>query len=249
MNVQTIKTRIVTAGACQLTSLLDDYLAQVDEGSVIAITSKIVSLCENNVVPISNTDREKLIIGQSDFYLPSSLSKYHHHFTIADHTLIPAAGIDESNGDNNYVLWPKNPQQVCNQIRSYLKNRFNLKRVGVIITDSTTHPLRRGTNGICLAHSGFLALNNYIGKPDLFNRPFSVSQADVAGGLSAAAVLTMGEGTECTPIALISDVDFVNFQDRDPSEQELKEVHIDLEDDLFAPFLLAVDWQQGTRQK
>lgn len=101
--------------------------------------------------------------------------------------------------------------------------------------------------GITLAYSGFKALNNYIGKPDLFGRPFAVSQADVAGGLSAAAVLQMGEGTEQTPLAVVSDVPFVTFQDQNPTAEELAETVIPVEEDLFAPFLLAVDWQKGKK--
>ncbi|MGH7237527.1 MAG: coenzyme F420-0:L-glutamate ligase, partial [Candidatus Saccharimonadales bacterium] len=106
--------------------------------------------------------------------MPKSLNKYGYHFTIKDNTLIPMAGIDESNGDGNYVLWPKDSQKTVNEIREYLKNRFKLKTIGVVITDSTCQPLRRGTIGVCLAHSGFLALNDYRQKPDLFGRKFNV---------------------------------------------------------------------------
>lgn len=245
MIVRTIKTDKITAGMLSLTELLDRSVDQLEEGSVLAITSKIVSLCEGAVVPMEGTDREALIVQESERYLPATLSKYGHHFTITDNTLIPAAGIDNSNGGDDYVLWPKDPQKTANEIRVYLRERFGLQNVGVVITDSTCHPLRRGTMGITLAHSGFKALNNYVGKPDLFGRPFAVSQADVAGGISAAAVLQMGEGTEQTPIAVVSDVPFVTFQDRDPNAHELQETIIPVEEDLFAPFLLAVDWKKG----
>jgi F420-0:gamma-glutamyl ligase len=100
-----------------------------------------------------------------------------------------------------------------------------------------------------LAYSGFRALNDYIGRPDLFGRPFAVSQADVAGGLAAAAVLQMGEGTEQTPIAILSELPFVHFQERDPTAEELATVIISLAEDLFAPFLTSVQWQQGTRHQ
>jgi len=120
-----------------------------------------------------------------------------------------------------------------------------LSEVGVIISDSTSRPLRRGITGIVLAHSGFLALKNYVGKPDLFDRPFNLSQADIAGGLAASAVLQMGEGNEQTPIAILSDLPFVQFQDRNPNNDELNEINLTLEDDLFAPFLTVVKWEKG----
>lgn len=161
--------------------------------------------------------------------------------------MIPAAGIDESNGNGNYILWPKRPQKTANQIRNYLHKRFSLKQVGVIITDSTSTPLRYGTAGIAIAHSGFLAVNDYRGKPDLFGRRLKISTANIAGNLAAASVAVMGEGAESTPLAVIKDVPFVQFQDRNPTEEELAATYVPIKEDLFAPFLNAVQWQKGSR--
>jgi F420-0:gamma-glutamyl ligase len=104
-------------------------------------------------------------------------------------------------------------------------------------------PLRRGTTGIYLAHSGFKALNDYIGKTDLFGRTYAVSKASVASGLAASAVVTMGEGTEQTPLCLITDVPFVQFQDRNPDQEELSELTISMADDVFSQFLTAIEWR------
>jgi dihydrofolate synthase / folylpolyglutamate synthase len=249
MRVTSVKTERITAGATELLPLLERVIADVADGSVIAITSKVVSLCEGSVIPRDEIEKDELVIRESDLYLPASLSKYRHHFTITNNTLVPMAGVDESNGDGQYVLWPKDAQATASQIRAWAKRKFGLSRVGVIITDSTCHPLRRGTNGIMLGYSGFRALNDYIGRPDLFGRPFTVSQADVAGGLAAAAVLQMGEGAEQTPIAILTELPFVHFQDRDPTAEELASVMISLDEDLFAPFLTSVQWQHGTRHR
>ncbi len=249
MKVTSVKTERVAAGTTELLPLLDRVITEVDDGSVIAITSKIVSLCEGSVIPLEEIDKEELVVRESDLYLPASLSKYRHHFTITSNTLIPMAGVDESNGDGQYVLWPRDAQATASEVRAWARLKFGLSQIGVIITDSTCHPLRRGTNGIMLAYSGFRALNDYVGRPDLFGRPFAVSQADVAGGLAAAAVLQMGEGAEQTPIAILTDLPFVHFQDRDPTAQELASVIIPLDEDLFAPFLTGVPWQIGMRHQ
>jgi F420-0:gamma-glutamyl ligase len=248
MIIRSIKTEIITPGSIDLINLIDKSIKNLRSGCVVAVTSKIVSLCENNVVPFDKIDKEQLIIQESNLYLPMALSKYSHNFTITNNTLIPVAGIDESNGNGNYVLWPKNAQKDANRIRIYLKNKFGLAEVGVIITDSTCHPLRSGTSGIVLAHSGFLALNNYVGKPDLFGRPFSVSQVDIANGLATTAVLQMGEGTERTPIVILSDMPFVKFQNHNPSAKELNNIKVSIKDDLFAPFLTSVKWKKGYRK-
>lgn len=247
MIVRTITTPKITSKSISLLELLDQVVPKLEDGSVIAITSKIVSLCEGSTVPLDQITKDELLVQESDLYLPPQVSKYGHHFTIVNNTLIAMAGIDESNGDGHYVLWPKDSQSTANAVRKYLKSRFNLERIGVIITDSTSRPMRRGASGITLAHSGFAAVNSYVGTPDIFGRPFGAAHADIAGGLAAAAVLQMGEGTEQTPIAILSDLPFIAFQDRDPNEQELAEAYISLEDDLFAPFLTAVEWNRGAR--
>ena len=247
MRIVSIKTEIVKPGTSNLTDLLDKYLSSMPECAVLAVTSKLVSLCENRILPTAGNSREELIKREASLYLPSELSKYGYHFTITKDTLIASAGIDESNGDGNYVLWPEDSQKSANAIRHYLADRFNLTSVGVIVTDSTSMPLRRGSHGVALSHSGFKALKDYVGQPDLFGRPFEVSQANLAEGLAAAAVVVMGEGAEQTPIAVISELPFIDFSINDPSDQELKQIHITKSEDLFAPFLENVDWITGQR--
>lgn len=250
MIIRTVKTDKVQLGGPTIFELLDKHLSGLKEGSVVAITSKIIAICEGRVVPLGNIDKEELIKAESQYYLPAKLSKYGISFSITKNSLIPMAGIDESNGNGNYILWPQQPRQSANEIRQYLAKRFDLEKVGVIITDSTVMPLRYGTVGIVVAHSGFLAANDYRGKPDLFGRPFKVSISSVAGGLAAAAVVLMGEGTEQTPIAVIEEVPFVQFLSRNPSPKELANFYIRIsDDDLFAPFLKSVPWQKGKASK
>jgi len=55
----------------------------------------------------------------------------------------------------------------------------------------------------------------------------------------------MGEGSEQTPLAVIDDAPFVEFQDRDPTVAELEPLRVPPEDDLYAPLLEGVPWQQG----
>jgi dihydrofolate synthase / folylpolyglutamate synthase len=243
VRVTAIKTARVAAGATSVRALVDRYVDDLPDRSVLAITSKVVSLCENRVGP-NDVSKAELIRRESSRYLQHP-NPYGFHFTISRDTLIPAAGIDESNVGGGYLLWPADPQRAANDLRHHLTSAFGTREIGVVLTDSTCTPLRRGTSGICPAHSGFRAVRSYVGKRDLFGRTFRVSEANIAGGLAAAAVLVMGEGTERTPICVIEDVPFVEFQRRDPSLEELAELRIPPEDDLFAPFLNAVPWTNG----
>ncbi len=225
-------------------SLLDLHLDDLPNGAIVVVTSKIVSLCEGRVVQPAEASKAQLIEQESERYLTSP-GVHGFQFTIAHNTLVPAAGIDESNVGGGYLLWPADPQASANAIRHHLRAQFGRARVGVIISDSTCSPLRRGTSGIAIAHSGFRAVNSYIGQLDLFGRPLKLSESNIAGGLAAAAVVLMGEGSESTPLCIIEDVPFVEFQDRNPTPTELAELAIPLEEDLFEPFLTAANWATG----
>jgi len=200
-------------------------------------------------------DKAALIETESTWFLPKAVSRYQVYLTIKANALMPYAGIDESNSDGNYVLWPADPQRSANAIRAYLRRRFGLHHVGVIITDSRPLPLRWGVTGFCVAHSGFRALYDYrgqldlFGRPlqmiDLFGRPLQMTQTNVADALAAAAVLVMGEGAEQTPLARITSAPYVEFQDHDPTPEELAALAIAPEDDLYAPLLTSVPWQRG----
>lgn len=251
MIVTPIKTHKITHTDTDILKVLDKYVLSLKENSVLAVTSKIISICEGSALKIENpidaNFKEKLIWENSEYYLPKASSKYNISFTITNNILSASAGVDESNGNGFYILWPKNSQESANKIREYLSGKFGLKNFGVVITDSKTTPLRWGVTGIVLAHSGFLGLKDYTGKPDLFNRPFVYEKLNVADSIASAAVLVMGEGSEQTPLALLEDLQNIDFQKRNPSDEELESLKIEMKDDLFSPFLEKANWQKGGR--
>ena len=210
----------------------------------MAVTSKIVSMCEGRVVKKGKTNKNELIEKESDYFIPSEKSAYGITLTIKENLLAPTAGIDESNGDGCLILWPENPQKTANELRKYLRQKFSLKEVGVIITDSKSSPLRRGVTGVALSHSGFSALNNYSGLLDIFGQKKG-AVVNIMDALAAAAVLVMGEINEQTPLAVVQDIPFVRFRDNDPSEKELKRLYLDMQEDIYAPLLKNVEWKKG----
>lgn len=244
MIITAIKTDPVVPPKADLIDIFDRHLPCIKECSILAITSKIIAICEGRVVKIGTIKKQDLIEREADYFLPPNNSKYGITLTIKNNLLIPTAGIDESNSNGYYTLWPKDPQRTANAIRRYLRRRFSLCRVGVIITDSTSAPLRWGTRGVTIAHSGFLALKNYIGKSDLFGRKFKFTKANLADAFAAAAVGVIGEGNEQTPMAVIKNIPFVTFQNHDPSSQEQRALRIRLKDDLYFPLLKSVSWRK-----
>jgi len=245
MKITPVKTHKITVNDQSLIKILDKYLSAFEDKSILAITSKIVSITEGRLVKMDGIDKDKLIRQESQFYLPREQNRYNISLAIARNILAPTAGIDESNGNGYYILWPKNPQKTVNAVRVYLKKRFHLKNVGVIITDSKTSPLRWGVTAVGLAYSGFESLKDYIGKKDLFGRKFAFEKLSIVDNLAGGAAVVMGEGAEQTPMAIISDLPFVKFQDRNPTQKELEKLCISLAEDLYGSLLKNVKWKKG----
>ncbi|MDR2416268.1 MAG: coenzyme F420-0:L-glutamate ligase [Candidatus Peribacteria bacterium] len=63
---------------------------------------------------------------------------------------MPSAGIDESNANGYFILYPKDCLSFCKEVHQLLCKKFAIRNLGVIITDSTTRPLRWGVSGIAI---------------------------------------------------------------------------------------------------
>ena len=246
MIVTAYKTHAVGVGE-DIYSLLDTYLPPLHEEDVVVITSKIISLCQHRVVPISpSIDKLDLIHQESEQYLDHvAQPRYGFVPTIVNSMIIANAGIDESNGNGQYILWPERLFDHTAEIWQYFRQKFSLSRLGVIVTDSHTTMLRWGVTGIGLSWAGFSPLYRYIDEPDIFGRKFHSVNVSTLDGLSAAAVQEMGEGAEQTPLAVISSAHNVQFVDHARTANEIDSLRISLADDLYAPLLTSVSWKKG----
>lgn len=250
MQITPVKTHKITDKDTNILDVIDTYINDMEENSILVVTSKIVSICEERIQKINHEteeeDKEKLVKNESEMFLDKNENQYGFYLTITQNLLIPTAGIDESNGNGYYILWPEKPYETANNIRKHLVEKFGVQNIGVIITDSKTTPLRWGTTGVSIAHSGFAALNDYMGKPDLFDRTMRVTKANVVDGLAAAAVVAMGEGQEQTPLAVISEITNIEFTNRDVTDEEISSLKINIDDDVYAPILKRAPWQKGS---
>jgi F420-0:gamma-glutamyl ligase len=249
MQVHALKTPIITPGQ-DLWPVLEKSIPQnLSERSVVAITSKILSFAEGSLVPVDETDvreqKHELVRRSAEWYTEPHSSKYDLMLAVKDNQLFVNAGIDLSNANGNFVLWPKDSQDWANKIWNWLREHRGLKEVGVIVTDSKTAPLYWGVTGASIAHCGFQALAPKFSHPDLFGRPLEMTQVNVAQALAGAAVYEMGETNESTPLAVVTDIRDIVFQDEVPSEKELADLIIELEDDVYAPLLQNAEWKKG----
>jgi len=247
MIVTAYKTHKITEKDTSIFPILDQYLPKLKENSVVAIASNIVGICEGRIIKIGpSVDKDELVRQEAEYYLPREFNQYGFMITINRNILVASGGIDESNGNGHYVLWPKDPQKSVNDIREYLCKKYNVQNLGVIMTDSKLTPLRWGVTGIAISYSGFEALNDYAGKPDIFGRLLHVEKTNVPDSLAASAVTVMGEGNEQTPLVVIEDVpSFVKFQQRNPTKEELEKLKISIGDDVYSSLLTTVRWQKG----
>ncbi|ABK15243.1 MAG: coenzyme F420-0:L-glutamate ligase [Methanothrix sp.] len=121
--------------------------------------------------------------------------------TLKDGFLYPNAGVDHSNAPPGYVvLLPSDPKRAASRIRTELSNGV---RIGVIIGDSRTHPLRLGCVGVALACDGIIPVEDARGRRDLYGKPLRITVKAVADNLVSAAQLVMGEGDEGIPAVVI----------------------------------------------
>jgi coenzyme F420-0:L-glutamate ligase len=226
MNIIPVKTKVFRENE-NLYEFLVSHLPSLQDGDVLAVTSKIVALAEGRTAQADPAEKVRLIREESEWAMQTKYT----WLTVRDGMVMASAGIDESNADGKLVLLPADSFAAAETIRKGLLEYYGLSRLGVILTDSRTLPLRAGVIGVAVGYAGIRAIRNYIGQPDIFGRLMTMSRTDVVDSLAAAAVLEMGEGNEQIPLAVLrgATVEFTDQIDRN-------ELKIALEDDMYRPF-------------
>src|SRR5579859_7195813 len=139
-----VKTRKMLPPRDDLYEVLDTYLPPLKEGDVLLVTSKVVAIHQGRCIPVGDVpNKDELIRHEAEQYLERDhAAKYPVMLTIKHHTLVASAGIDESNANGHYILWPKNIQQTARDLWRYVRKVRKVKKLGIIITDSRSLPLR-----------------------------------------------------------------------------------------------------------
>lgn len=227
MKIIPITTKVFHEGE-DIIRFITAHLRHLKECSVLVVTSKIVALAEGRTAIIENDQTKELLIrAESELALPTKYC----WLTVKDGMVMASAGIDESNGNGKLILLPKDSFGSARFLRRVLRHKYGIGRLGVVIADSRTMPLRAGVTGVAVGYAGLRGIRDYRGKPDIFGRKFRISQTDVVDSIAAAAVLVMGEGNEQRPLAVIEDAP-VEFCDK----IRRNELRIKSEDDMYRLF-------------
>jgi coenzyme F420-0:L-glutamate ligase/coenzyme F420-1:gamma-L-glutamate ligase len=217
---------------------------------VVIITEKVAALCEGRIFNLSQiktvTEKAKKIAAeyQLDPRLVELVSREASHIfggvigmllTVNSGILIANAGIDHSNAgkDDDYILWPAKPYEICAQVVEAFKKKYKLNQFGVAISDSRVQPLKRGVVGVAIGVAGFNPIEDCRGRKDLFGYKMRFKVRGVADQLTDAALAVMGECDERTPFALIRDAP-VQFTDAPINPQDML---MPMNEDLFIEIL------------
>lgn len=205
-----------------LANALSQHEQSLQEGDVLAVSSKYIAISENRVVNLNEIIPSPEAQALADrFNMDTAIAQLviqeaEHIFggiplgfllTWRSGIIAPNAGLDRSNiPSGQAVLLPEKPYDSAHNLRDWVRNQFGV-RVGIIVTDSWLVPGRYGTTGVALASAGFQPIEDERGKEDLFGNPMAVTQRGVADSLSVAAQMVMGERDEATPFAIIRGAD------------------------------------------
>lgn len=248
MHIRAIHTRPILPPQDDLLAVIKESVESVPERAVLAVSSKVVSLWRGRCVKASDDvdleAKDVHALKDAELYIPRSETPYNLMHTIVQGIRIGTGGVDLSNGDGYFTLWPEDPNGDAEVIRQYVMKEYSVEVLGVIITDSTSTPLRNGVTGIAIGYSGFLPMRDYRGMEDIFGRPLKLERTNVADCLATSAVCEMGEGHECTPLALITDIYGITFSDERPSDPTLA-LKVPFKDDVFLPIMQNAPWKKG----
>lgn len=243
MEILPIQTETILPPQDDLLVKIRKATFEIKEGDCIALTSKVVSIWQGRCILKSDVaDYDALIRSEADLYIPrDSVPGSAVIHTIKNGYLISNAGIDGSNSDGHYVLWPKDPMKVAGELLEWFKKEYGVSKLYLVITDSRSVMLRRGAVGCAIAWAGFDPLYYHAGEKDVFGRPTGKPYTtNLPDSIAAAAVLAMGEVGESTPLAIVRGVPYFDRH----NESLGFEYELEKKNDIYAP-LLDVKWEKG----
>ena len=193
----------------------------LQDGNVVVVAQKIVSLSEGCTVQLcdvdvsaaaerlaAQTDKDprivELILRESEEIIrhkPGVIIVRHRLGLIGANAGIDQSNIDQANGECALLL-PKDPDQSAIKLREALVASTG-KKVAVVISDSMNRPWRLGTIGTAIGSAGIDVIDDRRGESDIYGRELKVTMMNRADSIAAAAVLLMGEATERTPVAIV----------------------------------------------
>jgi coenzyme F420-0:L-glutamate ligase/coenzyme F420-1:gamma-L-glutamate ligase len=171
--------------------------ADLHDGDVVVVTSKIVSKAEGRLVRGSREDHLAAetvrVVAQRG---RTQIVQTRHGFVLA------AGGIDASNvPEGTVALLPIDPDASAQRLRAGLHARLGAD-VAVIVTDTMGRPWRDGVVDTAIGASGLEVLEDLRGNTDSFGHVLEVTVTALADELAAAGDLVKGK-LSGRPVAIV----------------------------------------------
>jgi coenzyme F420-0:L-glutamate ligase / coenzyme F420-1:gamma-L-glutamate ligase len=204
----------ITAGS-DLAALIAEAVADVRDGDILVVTSKIVSKAEGRVLA---APREQAIEAETARVVArrgaTTIAQTRHGLVLA------AAGVDESNtAPGTVVLLPEDPDESARRLRKALHARTG-RTVGVVITDTMGRPWRAGQTDNAIGAAGVVPARDHRGETDTFGNILEVTVAAVADEIAAAADLVKGK-SRGVPVAVVRGLADLVTEPDGPGAREL----------------------------
>ncbi|TBN56104.1 coenzyme F420-0:L-glutamate ligase [Glaciihabitans arcticus] len=182
-----------------LPTILGEAVGSIlEDGDILAVTSKIVSKAEGRVILAA--DREDAITSQT-----VRLVATRGNTRIVENPLglvLAAAGVDASNTpEGTVLLLPEDPDASARAIAAALRSTHGV-RVGVVITDTLGRPWRTGQTDVAIGAAGIRVVDDLRGTTDAAGRPLEATITAVADEIAAAADLVKGKASGM-PVAVV----------------------------------------------
>lgn len=233
-----VQTPIINSSDKDITEILLESIEaskiELQNRDIVIIASKVISIVEGCQIPLNSITHF-----QQEAKVAAKIAKLDPRFVEAvfrdadeifgavpgailalRNNIIQAnAGVDQSNagGDDYLIVLPRDPCRSAEKIRKRLYAKTG-KKLGIIIADSKTHPLRRGTSGFALAVSGFIPLIDDRGTKDIYGRPMKITTRAIADNLVCGAEILMGETNQKIPVVIVRGCDEITFQEEEDIE-------------------------------
>ena len=225
LKIQPITDIPVVQAGDDLAQLINDALSgtklSLQDGDVVVVAQKIVSLAEGRLmrlddIDVSSAARElatetekdpslvELILREASEVIrkqPGLIIVRHRLGIVGANAGIDQSNIDHSNGECALLL-PEDPDLSARRLRTALMEETG-KTLSVVITDSMNRPWRLGSIGAAIGSAGLQVLDDRRGHLDLYGEELKVTVMNRADAIAAAAVLVMGETTERVPAAIV----------------------------------------------
>ncbi len=186
-------------GGDDLAAIIGDAVdGALEDGDILAVTSKIVSKAEGRTMKAH--DREQAITDETVRVVATrGMTR------IVENRLGiigAAAGVDASNTpEGTVLLLPLDPDASAAALRTTLEARFGI-RLGVILTDTLGRAWREGQVDVAIGGSGVRLLDDLRGSHDAQGRRLDVTAPAVGDEIASAADLVKRK-SDGLPVAVV----------------------------------------------